>query len=214
MRGELRMAVGHAAGTAARETHQRTPECSRGRRWGRRLRAADIRVTGGAPSPETLSRARREGSRPLTHGLKCGVTPARGDASPAGARGRGARPLPLPAPWRWLVRGPRSRQQTGAPPAAPSLPVLQGRRGGMELTGAAAQNNNRRWPGANNMPPSASSTPPPFLPRGDEICDKRPRHQWSAMDGCPHLPALPASEEAPSDTAEAPGKTEKRGPSR
>ncbi|KAJ1119488.1 hypothetical protein NDU88_007673 [Pleurodeles waltl] len=80
----------------------------------------------------------------------------------------------------------------------------------MGLTGATAQ--NRRWPGAGNTPPSASSTPP--FGGGNGIGDKRPHHQRSTADGYPHLPALPTSEEAPSETAEVPWKTEERGPSR
>ncbi|KAJ1123209.1 hypothetical protein NDU88_001682 [Pleurodeles waltl] len=77
-------------------------------------------------------------SRPPSRGLECGVTPARSDASPAGARGRGTRPPLLPAPWWRLVCGPWSRKQAGAPPAPPSLPVDQCRRGRAELTGATA----------------------------------------------------------------------------
>ncbi|KAJ1194003.1 hypothetical protein NDU88_003298 [Pleurodeles waltl] len=72
--------------------------------------------------------------------------------------------------------------------------------------------------GGSSAVPRVSNRPghrPPFPPcRGDGTGDRRPHHQQSRADGCPYLPALPAIEKALSGTAEAPWKTEERGPSR
>ncbi|KAJ1211225.1 hypothetical protein NDU88_006586 [Pleurodeles waltl] len=120
----------------------------------------------------------------------------RSDASPAGARGGEPRPPLLPTPWWRLDCGPWSRRQAGAPPTLPSFPVSQRRRGRTELASAVAQ-NRRRPPSASSTPPrgrrNAGSPPSASLPH--RTGDRRP-HQQSTEDGCPHLPTLPATEEA------------------